>query len=209
MALHHVGPEACKQCHEEIYNQWKGSIHAASSAVKDPIHGAFYRNVVGDPTEEGVRLNGKYPVCLKCHAPVAALDKKTKLDAAEAYANGVSCVTCHSFKGFKGNDTADGKPLYGVDAYEVDSTSLHGPAGNTYTTDRVAEGAAWPTPIHHPVPLQGNAAALVQEQRHLHGLPREAQQCAWDSPVPYRCRVSQRKELRQLPGLPHVYRHSA
>jgi hypothetical protein len=181
LALHHVGPEACKQCHEEIYNQWKGSIHAASSALKDPIHGAFYRNVVGDPTEEGVRLKDKYPVCLKCHAPSAALDEKTKLDEAEAYANGVSCVTCHSFKGFKGNDTPDGKPLYGVDAYEVDSESLHGPTGNTYTTDRVAEGAAWPTPIHHPVPLQGNASALFksndicmgchEKRSNVHGTP--------------------------------------
>ena len=96
VSIHHVGPVACKQCHEEIYNQWKGSMHANSSALKDPIHGAFYRNVVGDPTQEGVRKGGKYPVCLKCHAPVAALDKKTKLDAAEAYANGISCVTCHA-----------------------------------------------------------------------------------------------------------------
>ena len=42
-SLHHVKPEACKQCHEEIYTQWKRSMHANSSALKDPIHGAFYR----------------------------------------------------------------------------------------------------------------------------------------------------------------------
>jgi hypothetical protein len=38
LSIHHVSPEACKQCHEEIYNQWKGSMHANSSALKDPIH---------------------------------------------------------------------------------------------------------------------------------------------------------------------------
>jgi len=162
-SLHDVAPEACKQCHEEIYQQWKGSMHANSSALKDPIHGAFYNLVAGDPTQEGVKTKkGKYPVCLKCHAPVAAMEKKTKLDAKPSYANGISCVTCHSFISFKGNETKEGKPLYGIDAYNIDTTSLHGPSGNTYTTERVPEGSKWPTPINHTVPLQGNSAALFK-----------------------------------------------
>ena len=182
-ALHHVKPEACKQCHEEIYQQWQGSMHAESSALRDPIHGAFYRNVAGDPTQEGVTLkaNGKFPVCLKCHAPAAAMDKTTKLDAAEAYANGVSCVSCHSFAAFKGTDTTDGKPLYGVDAYQIDPNSLHGPSGITYTTERVPEGAKWPTPVHHPQPMTGNNAAVFksndacmgchEKRGNAHGVP--------------------------------------
>ncbi|MGD2118487.1 MAG: cytochrome c family protein [Chromatiales bacterium] len=180
-ALHHVKPEACKQCHEEIYNQWSSSMHAMSSALKDPIHGAFYKNVMGDPKEEGLRKKGKYPVCLKCHAPVAAMEKKTKLDAKAAYAGGIGCTTCHSFKSFKGTDTADGKPLYGVDAYEIDSTSLHGPGGNTYTTERTAEDAKWPTPIHHPQPMTGNNTLLFksndacmgchEKRKNFHGTP--------------------------------------
>jgi len=161
-SLHHIKPETCKQCHEEIYNQWSGSMHANSSALKDPIHGAFYKNVMGDPKKEGLRKKGKYPVCLKCHAPVAAMEKKTKLDAKPAYANGISCVVCHSFTKFKGNDTKEGKPLYGIDAYQIDKKSLHGPNGATYTTERVPEGSKWPTPIHHPQPLKGNAAALFK-----------------------------------------------
>ncbi len=164
-SLHHVPPESCKQCHEEIYMQWSSSMHANSSALKDPIHGAFYRNVMGDPTEEGLRKNGKYPVCLKCHAPVAAIEGKTKLDAAPAYANGISCVTCHSFSAFKGNDSPEGKPWYGIDAYEIDSEKLHGPSGITYTTERVPEDAKWPTPVHHPVPLQGNSVALFKSNQ--------------------------------------------
>jgi hypothetical protein len=164
--LHHVPPESCKQCHEEIYMQWANSMHANSSALKDPIHGAFYRNVMGDPTEEGLRdKKGNYPVCLKCHAPVAALEGKTKLDASPAYANGISCVTCHSFSAFKGNDSPEGKPWYGIDAYEVDSEKLHGPSGITYTTERVPEDAEWPTPVHHPVPLQGNSVALFKSNQ--------------------------------------------
>ena len=161
--IHDVPAEACKQCHEEIYDQWKTSMHANSSALKDPIHGAFYKKVMGDPKKEGVtNKKGKYPVCLKCHAPVAAMDKKTKLDAKPAYGAGISCTTCHTFTKFKGNDTKDGKPLYGIDAYEMDKNSLHGPSGTTYTTERVPEGSKWPTPVHHPQPMQGNKADLFK-----------------------------------------------
>jgi hypothetical protein len=181
-AVQHVDAEACKQCHEEIYTQWKGSMHANSSALKDPIHGAFYRKVIGDPTQEDLRTKkGQYPVCLKCHAPVAAMDKKTKLDARKSYADGISCTTCHSFKAFKGTDTADGKPLYGIDAYEIDKTSLHGPSGISYTTERTPEGATWPTPVHHPVPIEGNKTALFksndacmgchEKRSNAHGTP--------------------------------------
>ena len=180
--VQHVDGKACKQCHEEIYAQWEGSMHANSSALKDPIHAAFYKNVVGDPTQEGVKTKkGKYPVCLKCHAPVAAMEKKTKLDAKPAYAAGVGCTTCHSFSKFKGTDSPDGKPLYGVDAYEMDTESLHGPSGTTYTTERVPEGATWPTPVHHPVPLQGNKSELFksndacmgchEKRSNFHGTP--------------------------------------
>ena len=90
------------------------------------------------------------------------MEKKTKLDAKPAYSNGVSCVTCHSFSAFKGFENKDGKPLYGIDAYHIDTTSLHGPSGNTYTTERVPEGSKWPTPINHTVPLKGNNAALFR-----------------------------------------------
>jgi len=161
--VQHVDPMSCKNCHEEIYNQWSGSMHANSSALNDPIHGAFYRNVVGDPTEEGVKAgNGKYPVCHKCHAPVAAMEGSTKLDAKPAYAAGIACTTCHSFSAFKGTDTPDGKPLYGIDAYEMDTESLYGPSGISYTTERTPEGATWPTPVHHPVPIQGNKSELFK-----------------------------------------------
>lgn len=185
--VHHIKPEACKKCHEEIYQQWSGSMHANSSALKDPIHGAFYKNVMGDPTQEGVRgpqipvKKDKYPVCLKCHAPVAAIDKKTKLDAKKAYGDGVSCVTCHSFTKFKGVDSPSGKPQYGVDAYEYDAERLYGPSGISYTTDRVAEDAKWPTPVHHPQPMQGNKADLFKsndacmgchdKRKNFHGTP--------------------------------------
>ncbi|MCG8429477.1 MAG: cytochrome c family protein [Chromatiales bacterium] len=127
--LHHVSAEACKDCHKAIYKQWKGSMHAQSTALKDPIHGAFYKKLVGDPTKEGVTSkNGMYPVCLQCHAPNAALDKKTKLDALPAYSEGINCVSCHSMAKYKGIHGKKGKFQLGVAAYEF-SDQLQGPNG--------------------------------------------------------------------------------
>ncbi len=128
--IHHISAETCKACHQEIYKQWQGSMHSQSTALTDPIHGAFYQKVVGSPTEEGVlhKASGKYPVCLNCHAPNAAMDKTTKLDAMPAYSEGVNCVACHTLKTYKGIKTPDGKMQLGLKAYEV-ATNLQGPAG--------------------------------------------------------------------------------
>ncbi|MEW8029241.1 MAG: multiheme c-type cytochrome [Candidatus Thiodiazotropha sp.] len=128
--IHHVSSEVCKNCHKEIYNQWKGSMHAQSTALKDPIHATFYKKVVGSPVEEGVKhkASGKYPVCLQCHAPNAAVDKTTKLDAKPAYAEGVNCVACHTLAKFKGTSGKNGKLLLGLKAYER-KNELQGPQG--------------------------------------------------------------------------------
>jgi hypothetical protein len=156
-------------------------MHANSSALKDPLHGAFYQKVMGDPAEEGVRKKGKFPVCLKCHAPIAAFEGKTDLTAKDAYGQGIGCTTCHSFKAFKGVDKPNGKPAYGIDAYEMDTQALYGPSGITYTTDRVPEDATWPTPVHHPQPMKGNKGELFQsndacmgcheKRSNFHGTP--------------------------------------
>ncbi len=128
--IHHVSAEVCANCHQDIYKQWKGSMHAQSTALKDPIHGTFYQMVAGSPTEEGVlhKASGKYPICLQCHAPNAAMDKSTKLDAMAAYSEGVNCVACHTLKSYKGIEGKDGKLQLGLNAYEVSDT-LQAPAG--------------------------------------------------------------------------------
>ncbi len=128
--LHQVSAEDCKDCHKQIYKQWKGSMHAQSTALKDPIHGALYRKLIGDPTKEGVvhKKMKTYPVCLKCHAPNAARDGNTKLDAMPAYAEGVTCVVCHSMEKYKGIKGPDGKFRLGASAYQF-SDQLQGPNG--------------------------------------------------------------------------------
>ena len=128
--LHHVSSEVCKECHGEIYKQWKGSMHANSVAMKDPIHGTFYKKVVGDPTKEGVKhkASGKFPICLQCHAPNAARDKTTKLDAKPAYSEGVNCVGCHLLTNYKGIQGKDGKLQLGLQAYEA-ADAIQAPSG--------------------------------------------------------------------------------
>lgn len=128
--IHQVSSEVCANCHSEIYKQWSQSMHANSTALKDPIHGVFYKMEVGSPTEEGqVHLkSGTFPVCLQCHAPNAARDKTTKLDAMAAYSEGVNCIACHTLKTYNGVTGDDGKPRYGIKAYELAET-IQAPAG--------------------------------------------------------------------------------
>lgn len=181
-ALHDVSSSTCGQCHKTIYGQWQGSMHAQASALEDPIHGAFYRNVIGDPTQEGVTdKKGNYPVCLKCHAPNAAMSKRTKLDALPAYNEGVNCVFCHTITAFKGTDRADGKLQLGTDAYEVSPVSLQGSSGRAFTTAPAGDPANPITPLFHPLPMNGSNAALFKSsdvcmgchdrRNNFHGVP--------------------------------------
>jgi len=129
----------CKKCHEDIYDQWKGSMHAQSTALKDPIHGTFYRLVVGDPEKEGVRTGknkDKYPACLQCHSPAAAKAGKTNLSAKKAYAEGVNCISCHTLTKFKGTKKPGGGLQLGMKAYEYSTTHIQGPLGTADKTKK-------------------------------------------------------------------------
>jgi len=127
--------DKCGKCHEEIYEQWEGSMHAQSTALKDPIHGLFYGAVVGDPKAEGVTKGGKYPVCLQCHAPAAAKAGLTKLDAKKAYSEGVNCISCHTLTKFKGVLKPGGGLQLGMQAYEYSKTDMQGPMGTEGSRD--------------------------------------------------------------------------
>lgn len=150
--LGQVSSESCAECHEAIYRQWKRSMHAKSTAVSDPIFRAFYTQLVGDPLAEGVRTKkGGYPDCQKCHAPNAALEKKTDMDARPSFAEGVSCVTCHSFRAYRGTRAAKGVLLLGTDAYEMSPDTLFSATG---------VALAGPADVSHPYPLVGNPMLL-------------------------------------------------
>lgn len=69
------GAASCKECHEEIYNQWKSSLHAGST--KDPYMHTVLERIPYFPN----KLMMGEP-CYSCHGP-------KKLD------EGVSCEVCH------------------------------------------------------------------------------------------------------------------
>jgi hypothetical protein len=175
--LRDVSSEVCKTCHQEIFKQWQGSMHANSTALKDPIHATFYKKVVGDPLQEGVKMkNGKFPICLQCHAPNAALEKATKLDAKVSYKEGVNCVACHTLKSFKGTSAPGGKLRLGMKAYET-SNMLQGPAGFSRGLQKLKAGndmfgGAGSEVVGKPNPHLGKPVSL--EGMEIPSLPMEA-----------------------------------
>lgn len=155
--FHHTSADACKGCHEEIYDEWKSSMHAKSTALKDPIHGMVYEQVMGSPHEEGLTKNGKYPVCLNCHAPIAAIDGKTKLDSNPVYNEGINCVVCHTLKERKPLRNKEGKMQYGVQAYVMSHEEgiLQGPSGRRFKSK--ADGLSR---NYHPRDMEPNSALM-------------------------------------------------
>ena len=98
-----IPPSTCGGCHDEIYNQWLGSMHNLSD--KDPL----YREVAGhdliglvDPDE--IR---EAELCVKCHTPIGYItgfptktsDYLKKLP--EIAGKGIQCDYCHSATGAK------------------------------------------------------------------------------------------------------------
>lgn len=149
-SLHHLSAETCGSCHKQIFEQWKSSMHSQSSPLKDPIFVEAYKHVIGDPTVDGLTKNGQYPVCLNCHAPNAAKDLKTKIDA-QNYHEGVNCVVCHTLKEYKGMQTENGGLRFGIQAYEVAADRLQGPSGRYLSPEANA---------FHPFQMEPNQLML-------------------------------------------------
>jgi len=180
-APHEVSSKLCSSCHVQIYKEWESSMHAQSTALKDPIHGAFYRKVIGDPTKEGVTKKDKYPVCLRCHAPNAAIQGKTKLDAKPAFKEGVNCIYCHTIDGFKGTVKEDGKLRLGQAAYTNSKTALQAPSGKNYSTSPEPVETTDVTMPFHPFPMVAGNPAVQKtndmcmgchdRRNNFHGVP--------------------------------------
>lgn len=81
--------EKCGQCHSDIYENWRGSLHAA--AFQNPIFQAAYRKVYTESRGEA----GAY--CLRCHAPLAELLRDFNASSGLAR-EGVTCDFCHNVK---------------------------------------------------------------------------------------------------------------
>jgi hypothetical protein len=95
-------PETCKGCHPNHFREWSSSMHAY--AARDPVFLAM--------NKRGQReTHGKLgDFCIKCHAPMAALDKRSRdglnLEQLPDERRGVSCYFCHNVTGIEGDHNA-------------------------------------------------------------------------------------------------------
>lgn len=126
-------PQVCSGCHEDIYNQWKGSMMA--NAWTDPVFQAVYFEYV-KKAKTG-HEKSEVAMCSRCHTPIGYLandldryraDKK--LPAIEAA--GVQCDLCHSVSGSAGMgngafiiETGDGSPGIKYGPFKDASSTFH------------------------------------------------------------------------------------
>jgi len=103
------GAPECGVCHKQIYQQWKGSMHAA--AFTDPI----WRAMVALGSEE---TGGKIDTfCIGCHTPIGLATGDVK-DVTGIFSEdtdlvstfGVQCDACHVMSESHGTETPVGEP---------------------------------------------------------------------------------------------------
>lgn len=96
-AVHEFAPSKdCQKCHEQIYSEYYGSMHANATPQKDPIHNAIWNKQIAMTKTE------QYS-CGKCHTPGADnLDKMTTpgekalFDASNpTHQEAIGCAYCH------------------------------------------------------------------------------------------------------------------
>src|SRR5262245_43045251 len=87
----------CRDCHEQIYDQWTTSMH--SKAFRDPIYQVLLRRVDEDRQGKLTRF------CVSCHAPLATVTRSVPEKLFDGQPKpplleeGVACEFCHTIPG--------------------------------------------------------------------------------------------------------------
>ncbi len=85
-------PEVCGSCHDEIYNQWQGSIH--NKAYEDEIYLKIFE--IGSKETKG-KID---EFCIACHSPIAFITKEIPpfigRNISEISKKGIQCDFCHT-----------------------------------------------------------------------------------------------------------------
>jgi hypothetical protein len=91
-------PEICSSCHTEIYNQWKGAMHANAwiDPLFVPVYKLYLKNAKTKHEKEETAM------CSKCHTPTGYLADESgryfQGKLSEISEKGVFCDFCHSVK---------------------------------------------------------------------------------------------------------------
>ncbi|HSR51357.1 MAG TPA: multiheme c-type cytochrome [Acidobacteriota bacterium] len=83
----YTSARVCGQCHMDIYDSWKKSLHAFS--LVDPVFDTAFMQAVKESGEEARRR------CLNCHAPLTMMNGDYQL-VQGVTREGVSCDFCHT-----------------------------------------------------------------------------------------------------------------
>jgi hypothetical protein len=78
---------ACGICHRDIHRMWRASAHAQS------MEGAVFLDALLQAVKDGG--DAMMPICLKCHAPLAAVVGDERLEKKVSW-EGVGCDACHN-----------------------------------------------------------------------------------------------------------------
>jgi hypothetical protein len=141
---------ACSDCHAEIYEEWKASMHA--HAMNSPLMIAQTNHVV-DRVLGNTATPDPKEICINCHGPVGAmLTRQATLPLEggqfgnDAFLNeGISCVVCHQWAGT--SQTGGGGFVPFQDGYEPGRTyfgPIADPVGNAFHES--AKGAVFAKP---------------------------------------------------------------
>jgi len=119
-------PDVCGGCHQEIYNQWKGSMMA--NAWKDPVFIAVYKSYI-EKSSTGYEKE-ETAMCSRCHTPVGYLANEQARyltgDLSATGRAGVFCDVCHSVS--KSAGVGNGAfILQPGEAYENEAGTKYGP----------------------------------------------------------------------------------
>lgn len=90
-------PEQCKTCHPLVYEEWAGTMHAASHHSRDPLYAAVRRLRI---EKEGDKIEAQ---CGACHNPRSFARSETP-----AAKTGVSCATCHNVEQVRADSEQSG-----------------------------------------------------------------------------------------------------
>ncbi|MEJ2055999.1 MAG: multiheme c-type cytochrome, partial [Calditrichaceae bacterium] len=79
----------CAACHQDIFKQWQGSMHAKSTLDSDPLYRAMFEWASED-TKGKITLK-----CKNCHMPYYNLNDSL-IDNNVIRERPVDCLYCHS-----------------------------------------------------------------------------------------------------------------
>ena len=100
---------SCKICHENIYNQFKESMHAKS--FSNPLFRKTYFDVLLKRYAEDESLAEEMEGCIACHSPVTATRTGGKIflyNEVDPASSGVECDLCHRIRGYRGEEAGGG-----------------------------------------------------------------------------------------------------